>query len=304
MKKSLLFLLLCLSLLIISCEEEPKMTILRISDGRSSFFQWDLNQALVVENANNCDRVHFTNSRWNGKNALVIGDSITAAGLWQTKLNTMLGMDITTHAKGGVGLLAMVDGELGLDGDYENANDGTLEPLTASDVTDKDLIILFGGYNNRGTADGSIGDCYATDGSGQSTIAGYVQYCLNRIWEELEKADNLACRVMVVTPHCAGKYGWIDADGYTDYGGIGRNMKSMSEIIEAVANHNNVPCYNAWKYSGIGRHTWSVWSASPTPTNTDGSGEGTYPYNNDQLHLNADGYYHLGECIASFVLSN
>lgn len=62
MKKPMLFLILCLSLFIVSCENEPKMPILRISDGRSSFFQWDLNQTLIVNNANNCDKVHFTNS--------------------------------------------------------------------------------------------------------------------------------------------------------------------------------------------------------------------------------------------------
>lgn len=62
MKKPMLFLILCLSLFIVSCENEPKMPSVIISDGRSSFFQWDLNQTLIVNNANNCDKVHFTNS--------------------------------------------------------------------------------------------------------------------------------------------------------------------------------------------------------------------------------------------------
>ena len=267
----------------------------------------------LLNNANETDftlkkliEKNTSNNKWYGKNVLCIGDSLTSANQWQKKLNSMLGMNVTTHAKGGVGLISMVDGDLGLGGDYDNTTNasGTLEPLSSSDVSGKDLIILFGGYNDRGADNGQLGDCYNPDGSGQNTIIGRVQYCLNRIWEELEKANNLTCRVMVVTPHCAGKYSWIDADGYTDFGGVGRNIKTMSEAIENVSNYNNLPCYNAWKNSGIGRHTWSVWSASPTPTNTDGSGDGPYPYNNDQLHLNNEGYAHLGECIAEFVSNN
>ena len=258
----------------------------------------DLYLKKTIENS-----VGSTKSKWYGKNALVIGDSITAANLWQKKLETMLGMNVSTHAKGGVGLISMVDGDNGLGGDYDNLTNasGTLLPLSSDDVSGKDLIILFGGYNDRGADNGQLGDCYKPDGSGQNTIIGRVQYCLNRIWEELGKINNLICRIVVITPHCAGKCPWNDADGYTDFGGVGRNMKTMSEAIESVANHNNIPCYNTWKNSGIGRNTWSVWSASPTPTNTTGGGSTPYPYNNDQLHLNDVGYAHLGECISKWV---
>lgn len=38
------------------------MSSLKISDGRSSFFQWDLNQKLIIENPSVCNKVHFTNS--------------------------------------------------------------------------------------------------------------------------------------------------------------------------------------------------------------------------------------------------
>ena len=38
------------------------MSSLKISDGRSSFFQWDVNQRLIVENPSGCNKVHFTNS--------------------------------------------------------------------------------------------------------------------------------------------------------------------------------------------------------------------------------------------------
>lgn len=38
------------------------MASLRISDGRTSFFQWDLNQKLIIENPSVCNKVHFTNN--------------------------------------------------------------------------------------------------------------------------------------------------------------------------------------------------------------------------------------------------
>ena len=47
----------------------------------------------------------------------------------------------------------------------------------------------------------------------------------NRIYEELEDAGNLLCHVLVATPHCAGKYPYVDADGYEEYPtGTGQTM--------------------------------------------------------------------------------
>jgi len=229
--------------------------------------------------------------KWYGKNALCIGDSLTAAGVWQQKLNTILGMTVTTHALGGLGLIEMVDGGT-------NSN-GTLAPLTSSDVANKDLIIVYGGYNNRGTADGIIGDIYPTN----NTIAGLLQYVVNKIYSLLTTANNLKCRIAIVTPHCAGKYQFIDADGYTEYApGTGRTMKTLAKKIEEIANLNSLPCYNAWENSGINKFTWNVFSASPNAYDASGSQGGTYPNNYDQLHLNSSvGYPHLGERITSFI---
>ena len=48
----------------------------------------------------------------------------------------MLEMNVYTHAKGGVGTVAMVDGDKGLGGDYDNETSasGTLKPLSVDDV--------------------------------------------------------------------------------------------------------------------------------------------------------------------------
>lgn len=243
-------------------------------------------------------------STWKDKKALVIGDSLTASGVWQKKLTELLGMKVVTHAKGGAGIIQCVKGK------------DSFEPLKISEVHDKNLIIFFAGYNNRGTPDGKVGDCYKDDGTGQSTIAGFLQYAINCIFEKLQGGvengitykSNLTCRVMVVTPHCAGKYSYIDVDGYGEYPSeSGYTMQTLAQIIEDVAHYNNLPCYNAWKNSGINRFTWNIYSASSSPDSglTEQGNGGQYYWNADQLHLNKNvGYPHLGTCIAKFVDAN
>ena len=286
-----------------------------------------------------------TQGSWKGKNALVIGDSVTAARKWQKKLNEMLEMNVTTHAKGGVGTIAMVDGDKGLGGDYDNETSasGVLKPLSVDDVKDKDLIVVLPAYNDRGKKDGEVGDCYKTDGSGQSTIAGIIQYTINRIYETLTQANNLTCKVLYATPHCSGRYPYIDADGYEEYpAGSGRTMETLANTIVAVGNHNNIPVCDLWHNSGSNRYTWNVFGASANPVNEkyspykldstgnpvnttrikytqgqsyyqirDGkvvleeyTGSAPFPYNGDQLHCSDEGYERIGECIVGAIISH
>ncbi len=276
---------------------------------------------------------------------MVIGDSITAAQKWQKKLNEMLGMNVTTHAKGGVGTISMVDGDKGLGGDYDNETSasGVLKPLSVDDVKDKSLIVVLPAYNDRGKEEGKIGDCYKTDGSGQLTIAGIIQYTINRIYDTLTQANNLTCKVLYATPHCPGRYPYIDADGYEEYPvGSGRTMETLANTIVAVGNHNNIPVCDLWHNSGSNRYTWNVFGASAnpvnewyspyeldstgTPVNTtriryqkgkayyqkrDGqvvletyTGSAPFPYNGDQLHCSPNGYARLGECIVGAIISH
>lgn len=223
---------------------------------------------------------------WYGKNVLCIGDSLTHAGVWQQQLNIMLGMNVYTHALGGSGMIGLIDGT--------TTPVGTIAALSVADVTNKDLIIFFAGYNDRGTADGSVGDVYPTN----NTIAGRLQYCINAIYNLLSQAGNLTCRLMIVTPHCAGKYQSIPYDGYTEYpSGTGRTMETLAQIMEDVAEQNSLPVYNAWEKSGINKFTWDVYSASPTAMVGD--------VVQDQLHLNISvGYPYLGRCITKFVSGN
>lgn len=282
---------------------------------------------------------------WKNKKVLAIGDSITAAQKWQKKLNEMLEMNVYTHAKGGVGTVAMVDGDKGLGGDYDNETSasGTLKPLSVDDVKDKDLIVVLPAYNDRGKADGTVGDCYNPSGSGQNTIAGVVQYTINRIYEELTNAGNLKCKILYATPHCAGRYPYIDADGYDEYpSGTGRTMETLANTIVAVCNHNNIPVCDLWHNSGINKNTWNVFGSNSNPVNSQYSpyklkstgepentqrirytkgtsyyqvrngevkleeytGSAPYPYNADQLHCSEEGYARLGECIVGSVITH
>lgn len=210
-------------------------------------------------------------SKWQGKKALVIGDSLTAAGVWQLKLNTLLDMDVTTHAKGGISIQQMIDGS------------GDLPALSTSLVGDKDLIILFGGYNNRAMSDyGDIGDVYPTN----NTLIGVVQYAINSIYALLSASNNLDCKFVIVTPHCTGANTYIPVDAYGEYPvGSGNTGKMLADKIQEISEHNSVKCYNSFRNSGIGKHTWSKFASSEA----------------DKLHLNTAGYEFLGERIATFV---
>lgn len=248
------------------------------------------------------------NGYWYGKKCLVIGDSTSATEQWQKKLSENLGMSVTTHAKGGIQFLQMVVGSLGYEGDYDNetGNTGVLQPLKISDVYDKNLIIIFGGFNNRGMKLGEITDLYKTDGTGQNTVTGQLQFVLNWIYDLLKGnesyAQNLKCKIVVVTPYCCGKYNYANYDGYSGDNWAGYTLREMCDRIIEIAALNNCSSYNAWENSGIGRHTWTIYSASPTATKEAGSDTAPYPTNADQLHLNDSvGYPHLGDCISVFV---
>lgn len=198
---------------------------------------------------------------WAGKKVLFIGDSITARRVYPETVKDILGIEVFYHCKGGVGLVSMVDGDKGLGGDYDNytAASGVLKPLCAEDVADKDLVVLFGGYNNRHNPIGRAGDCYSPTG-GDKTVAGMMQYCINRIYEELAKANNLTCKLLIVTVDYTGKNMWIDANGFEEIGakGSGKSYENIANVQVEVARRNAIPVCDLFHTSGINPYTWSV----------------------------------------------
>ena len=186
----------------------------------------------------------------------------------------------------------MVQGSNGFNTEYDpdTETSGTLNPLYIRDVYDKDLIIIFGGFNNRSNLQGQVGDLYKDDGTGQNTVAGQLQYVINWIYDKLKGGTddsgtysaNLNCRILIIPPYCCGKYSWIDADGYDVYPSGTQTLHTLANTMIDVANANNCESWNAWEKSGIGRYTWTIWTASPTPSKTPtGTETAPYPQNAD-----------------------
>lgn len=240
----------------------------------------------ITQRVYNITNLYYGVSLWSGKKVLAIGDSLTASLKWQ---NTVVGMHnctITTHAKGGIGLKTMIDGD---------TNSPVLPALTTTDVTGIDLIVLFGGMNERATTYGTLGDVYPT----QDTLFGRMQYVINSLYSLLNQANNLKCKILVVLPHCPGKYGYIDVDGYGEYpSGTGQTLEKLVNNLKMCAQYNNLRVVDLWHDSGIGKNTWKVYASSSTPTLTTPDNTLPFPNNADQLHLNDTGYALVGQIIA------
>lgn len=281
---------------------------------------------------------------WQGRKALFIGDSLTAGRVYPEVVKEILGIETFYHCKGGASLKHIVDGDMGLGGEYDNETDasGILRPLTPEDVALMDLIVVYAGYNSRSLEIGAVGDLYKTDGTGQNTVAGNMQYVINRIYENLCAANNMTCRLLIVTVDCSGKYPWVDADGYTEITpGSGKSLEAMANMQKQVSAHNAIPCCDLFHTSGINPRTWALFSANPNPVNPDYSpyrldetgnpvsyeriryemGESyyqirdgkvvlekyeasaPYPYIGDQLHKSVAGYRRIGEVIAGAIIA-
>ncbi len=245
-------------------------------------------------------------SKWNGKNVLCIGDSLTSDGRWQKRFAEITGANIRTHAYGGQGIIGIIDGKIATDNQSPVCYDpitGTgfeFGPLTAEDIGWADLVICLMAYNERHIEYGQRGDLYPKD----ETLHGKYAYALEKIYSFIDESGNHNCRIMLVCPHCVGKYDWIDADGYDEFPkGSGRSLETMAEAIKDIAAYFNLPCYDAWHNSGINRYTWKYFANSPVALNPDYDPEkdyfAPYPMYADQAHLNADGYARIGECLAS-----
>ena len=281
---------------------------------------------------------------WQGRKVLFIGDSLTAKRIYPEVVKDILGIETFYHAKGGASIKSMVDGDNGIGGDYDNETDasGVLRPLTVKDVEGMDLVVLYGGYNNRNLDIGQVGDLYRTDGTGQKTIAGFMQYAINRIYENLYKANHITCRLLIVTVDCAGRYPWVDADAFSETTpGTGRTMEALANMQKAVAAYNAIPVCDLFHTSGINPHTWAFFGKDAYPDNPNYSpyllneegipfgneriryvtgnsyyqiregrvvleeytGASPYPYNGDQLHKSPAGYRRIGEVIAGAIIA-
>jgi len=219
-----------------------------------------------------------------GGKMLCIGDSVTAAGLYQTTIAEKTGMAISTHAKGGIGILAMVDGD--------GASTSPILPLSAAQIQDKDIVSIFGGLNERSTTIGTRGDMYPT----QNTLYGRYNYTIQKIYTLAASVNRKDVRIVLITPHCVGKYNYIDADGYSEYPiGSGRTLETLVNAITDIGGQWGIPVIDLYHNSGINKNNWDILTANTI------SGNGTYPSNADNVHPNTAGYIQIGKYISTQI---
>jgi len=271
---------------------------------------------------------------WQNKNILFIGDSQTARHVYPEVVKELLGANVFYHCKGGVGFLEMADGS---PADCV----GYLAQLTADTVRGMDLIVIYGGYNHRNVEIGKAGDRYDPTTENGKTVAGMMQYLIDKVYDRLEEADDLGCRLMIVTVDCSGKYPWVNVDGYTEYYlDSGMSLQNMAKMQREVGEYNSIPVCDLFKTLGSNRRTWGYFGASNDenderfaryPMNEKGErisdtpivyeqgkeyyqvrdgkvvlekyeGLARFPYNGDQLHKSPEGYRRIGEVIVGAII--
>lgn len=199
-------------------------------------------------------------SKWAGKRLLAIGDSITAQNLWQKKVGELLGMNVRTHAKGGIGIIQMVDGDGSGDApegyDPDAFGTSTIYKLNEEDVEGVDILILMGFYNTRSTAKsnrGELTDMYPE----QNTWYGQMNYAIKRVYEELEKAGNYNCKVVICSAHNYGKYPYVNESAYDD-------GQILLEATKAIANRHSLFLIDLMNNGNINMYNWGKFQASST----------------------------------------
>ena len=209
------------------------------------------------------DKKIQVSSKWYGKTLLAIGDSVTSAKKWQQRVGEVLGMSVRTHAKGGIGIIQMVDGDgSGNAPDNYDPNYGTsgiIYKLNSKDVADVDVICIMGFYNERAVATSNAGndtDMYPA----QSSFIGKLNYAIKRIYEELDNANNTKCKIVVVSAHKYGRNPWLSKDAYED-------GNDILQATKAAANYNSLCFVDLMNGGGINRYNWKNFQNSPTDYN-------------------------------------
>lgn len=215
-----------------------------------------------------------------GKKILCIGDSTSAALKYQPWIAEYTGMTVTTHAKGGIGLVQMVDGD----------GSNPLLALTAAQLLDKDFVTVYGALNDRSRLIGTRADVYPA----QTTIYAVVKYVITSIYTLAATVGRKDIRVVLITPHKVGKYNYIDADGGQEYPtGSGQTLENICNAIIDIGGFYGIPVVDLYRNSGINNFTWDTLTANTV------SGTGPYPANADNVHPNGAGYKLIGSLISS-----
>ena len=206
---------------------------------------------------------HTIASKWYGKTLLAIGDSVTAGSQWAQRVGTLLGMSVRVHAKGGIGIITMVDGDGSGDAPedyYPNyGTGGKLYKLNDKDVVNVDVICIMGFYNERHTAINNTGnkdDMYPS----QNSFIGKLNYAIKRIYDELDKANNSKCKIVVISAHKFGRYPYGVNSAYED-------GDKLLEATKIAAEYNSLYFIDLMNGGGINRYNWKYFQSSSTNYN-------------------------------------
>ena len=224
-------------------------------------------------------------SLWSGKRIMAIGASLTASTKktnWQYVVGDLLDCNIRTHAKGGIGLIAMVDGD-GTEkpeADPDNFGVENIYRLEADDVADVDMILVFGAYNEyRKVRDsyGEMTDMYPE----QNTYIGRLRYVASRLVETV-LAGNPKCKIAFIEPFCFGGGSYCDATGY-DVG------VDMARGMQEVASEFCFPCIPLLRNSQIARYNWDLFcKGGGTENTTYLPYDASIPYGTPSIFPSAD----------------
>ena len=172
-------------------------------------------------------------------------------------------MHVRMHAKGGIGIITMVDGDGSGDApeDYDPnyGTGGKLYKLNDKDVANVDVICIMGFYNERPNAVNNAGnksDMYPS----QNSFIGKLNYAIKRIYEELDKANNYKCKIVVISAHKYGSYPYNVKTAYDD----GNNILEATQI---VAEYNSLYFIDLMNGCEINRYNWKYFQNSSTNYN-------------------------------------
>jgi len=205
---------------------------------------------------------------WKGIQFLFFGDSITFYNQYQQTINDILGIDWINNA---------VPGSCVTPG-YGNDPGTGIEPSLYERVgsvtfQNPDVIAIFGGTNDYGYEAplGTIAD------TGTTTFYGAYRNMLSELQE-----DNPEAIIFTITP-IYGNLGTGVSAGKTDLEVWEDRRLYVDAIIQLSAEYS-IPCYDAFRNSGIGVNNFNSWLF-------------------DKIHPNTAGMVKLGRVFSSFIKS-
>ena len=200
------------------------------------------------------DRAREKLDIWRNKNWAVLGDSITALQGYQKIVSEITGLNIKIDdGISGQGMKTMAD------------------RLTTENMTDIDLVTVFGGTNDYGAGGYHIGD-YINDTKDSNTFCGFIHRVIDKIY-----TCNPNVGVMFFTPLQR-----LDMQGEN---ALGYKLVDYADAIINVCGIYGIPVCDLNRISGFNKYNISI-------------------YTNDLLHPNNLGYSKLAPIIAKFIDNN